>query len=303
MANIAVFGGTGYLASLIKNQNSSKKNKYFFFSRKRNADNNLNYLFTKKNLTISKKFEYIIHLIGPNQKQLLKNINLIKKKNQITSNICDLCISNNIKLIYVSSMQVYKDYGKNNISKNSKINHKNPYAKAHYESERIIMKKFSNHKNMFTILRVGNVFGFNKYENLREINNNIIHSLCNSALKKNKIIINNGSIQRTFVPSEIFIQALNLITNKNFFKNLIINISYQSLNLREVSKIIQNRCKVILDLNINIVIKKFRYQKKYSIYGNQNFKFSKDLKIIYSEIDKILKITNKIVENYRTSKK
>jgi hypothetical protein len=37
MPKIAVFGGTGYLASLIKNQNIEKKNKYFFFSRKRKA--------------------------------------------------------------------------------------------------------------------------------------------------------------------------------------------------------------------------------------------------------------------------
>ena len=35
MAKIAVFGGTGYLASLIRNQNSCKNNKYFFFLEKR----------------------------------------------------------------------------------------------------------------------------------------------------------------------------------------------------------------------------------------------------------------------------
>ena len=53
-------------------------------------------------------------------------------------------------------------------------------------------------------------------KNLREINNNIIHSLCVSALKNN-IIINNGSIQRTFVPSQIFIQVLNFIITKKIF--------------------------------------------------------------------------------------
>ena len=34
MPRIAVLGGTGYLASLIKNQNNIKKNNYIFFSRK-----------------------------------------------------------------------------------------------------------------------------------------------------------------------------------------------------------------------------------------------------------------------------
>jgi hypothetical protein len=31
MPKIAVIGGTGYLASIIKNQNIIKKNKYIFF--------------------------------------------------------------------------------------------------------------------------------------------------------------------------------------------------------------------------------------------------------------------------------
>lgn len=35
MPKIAVLGGTGYLASLLKNQNNKRKNKYIFFSRKK----------------------------------------------------------------------------------------------------------------------------------------------------------------------------------------------------------------------------------------------------------------------------
>lgn len=288
MAKIAVFGGTGYLASLIKNQNSFKKNKYFLFSRKKNAKNFFNYKFTKKNLKIFKKFEYIVHLIGPNQNQLLKNINLIKKKNQITSNICDLCLINNIKLIYISSMQVYKDYGKNNISLNSKINLKNSYSKAHYESERIIIKKFLNHKNMFTILRIGNVFGFKKYENLREINNNLIHSLCFSAIKQKKILIKNGSIQRTFVPSEIFVKIINSIIKRQKVENLTINIFYKNFSLKDIGDIIQKRSKLVLNQTINIIIKKFSYKKKFLIYPNKNFKINPINKKINFEIDQIL---------------
>ena len=36
MPKIAVIGGTGYLASLIKNQNKLKNNKFFYLSRKKN---------------------------------------------------------------------------------------------------------------------------------------------------------------------------------------------------------------------------------------------------------------------------
>ena len=296
MPKIAVFGGTGYLASLIKNQNKVKKNKYIFFSRKKTAHHYINYLLFKKNLNILKNYDCVVHLVGPNQNQLLKNKNLIKKKNLITSNICDLCLNNNIKLIYISSMQIYENYGKNNLSINSKINLKNPYSKSHYESERIIIKKFLNHKNMFTILRIGNVFGFKKYENLKELNNNLIHSLCISALKKKKIIIKNGSVQRTFIPSQIFIQVLNSIIKKKFFKNSIINISYKNFTLRDIANVIQKRSKIIFNLTIDTVIKKFSHKKKIVIYKNKNFKFNHINKQFYFEIEQILKNIKKMIK-------
>jgi nucleoside-diphosphate-sugar epimerase len=288
MPKIAVFGGTGYLASIIKNQNTSKKNKFFFFSRKKNSKYYINYNFFKKNLTTIQKFDFIVHLVGPNQSQLLNNKNLIKKKNLITSNICDLCLENNIKLIYISSLQVYQNYGKKNLSINSKINTKNLYSKSHYESEKIILKKFLKHHNMFTIIRIGNVFGFKKYENLREINNNLIHSFCISALKKNIIIIKNGYIQRSFVPSEVFIYLLNFIIRKNFFTNLIINIPYKNFSLLDVAKIIKKRSQLIFNLNVSILVKKFYYKKIFAVQHSKYLKFNPINKKIYFEIDRIL---------------
>ena len=293
MARIAVFGGTGYLASLIKNQNNVKENNYTFFSRKKGTKNYINFLSLKKNLDILKNFDFIIHLAGPNQDQLKINTRLIEKKNEITSMICDVCLAHNIKLIYISSMQVYKDYGINNLSINSKINLKNPYSKSHYDSEKMILEKFLNYKRMFIILRMGNVFGFTKSNNSKDIDSNLIHSLCNMALKKKKILINNGSIRRTFIPSQIFVKVINSIIKKNFFENLIINISYKNLNLKDIAYIIQKRSKLVFNLTIDIIIKKFSYNKDFSIYTNQNFKFNPINKIFYNEIDQILKIIKK----------
>jgi len=293
MPRIAVFGGTGYLASLIKNQNNIKRNKYTFFSRKKGTKNYINFLSLKKNLDILKNFDFIIHLAGPNQDQLKRNKKLIEKKNEITSMICDVCLANNIKLIYISSMQVYKDYGINNLSINSKINLKNPYSKSHYDSEKIILEKFLNYKKMFIILRMGNVFGFTKSNNSKDIDSNLIHSLCNMALKKEKILINNGSIRRTFIPSQIFVKVINSIIKKNFFKNLIINISYKNLNLKDIAHIIQKRFELAFNLNIDITIKKFSYNKNFSIYSNQNFRFNPINKNFYNEIDQILKLIKK----------
>ena len=80
MPNIAVFGGTGYLASIIKNQNNIKKNKFVFFSRKQKSKNYINYNSLQKSSTNFKKFDFIVNLLGPSQNQLKKNEELIKKK-------------------------------------------------------------------------------------------------------------------------------------------------------------------------------------------------------------------------------
>lgn len=288
MPKIAVFGGTSYLASLIKNLNNIRNNEYVFFSRKKTDKNYINYLSKNKNLNIFKNFDFAIHLVGPNQNQLKRNINLIKKKNLITSQICNLCLENNIKLIYLSSMQVYKDYGKNNISINSKINLKNSYSKSHYQSEKIIIKKFLGKKKMFTILRVGNVFGFKKYKNLREIKDNLIHNLCYSAVERKKIFIQKGNIQRTFIPSHIFVKTINLIIKKKLFGNSVVNISYKNLYLKEIADIIQKRIKLSLNVYINIKIKFSEYKNKFLINQNHNLKFKPLNKIIYKEIDQIL---------------
>ena len=289
MPRIAIFGGTGYLASIIKNQNNYKKNKYIFFLKKKNSKNYINFSNFEKNVSFFKKIDFIIHLVGPSQNQIKKKNSLGVEKNKITTKICDLCISHNIKLIYISSMQIYENYGKSNLSINSKINLRSFYAKSHYESERIILKKFFNYKHMFTILRMGNVFGYRKYVDLRELNNNIIHDFCRLALKQNFFLVKNGSIQRTFIPSQMFINVINYTIIKRIFNNSIINISYKNYNLKDIALIIQKRFKLIFNSSISVKIKKFKYEKKFSVYSNHNYKFKFIVKKIYDEVDQVLK--------------
>ena len=103
---------------------------------------------------------------------------------------------------------------------------------------------------------MGNVFGFNAYNNLKQIKDNLIHSLCISAKFKNKILIKNGSLQRTFIPSQIFVQLINFIIKKKLFNNSIENISYKNLNLKEVAKIIQKRFEKISKLSVFVKVEK-----------------------------------------------
>ena len=80
ISRIAVFGGSGYLATLLKNQDYVKNFRFTFFSRKKIKKDYITYLTFKKKSNILKKFDYIIHLAGPNHIKLKNNKNLIKKK-------------------------------------------------------------------------------------------------------------------------------------------------------------------------------------------------------------------------------
>lgn len=192
-------------------------------------------------------------------------------------------------------MQVYRDYGKNNLTIHSKINLDSHYAKSHYESEKIIKSKFKNCKEKFVILRLGNVFGLRKVEDLKFIKNNLVHSLCLSALKKKKIIVKEGYIQRSFIPAQIFTEIIDQIIKKKFFINSIVNISYKTLNLKETAQIIAKRVKIILDYDIDLKVKKFFKQKNFIIKQNKNFNFYVSKKIFFLEIDGVLKKLKKII--------
>lgn len=290
MPNIAVFGGTGYLASIIKNQNNIKKNKFVFFSRKQKSKNYINYNSLQKSSTNFKKFDFIVNLLGPSQNQLKKNEELIKKKNKIIYDICDLCLKNNIKLIHISSMHVYESYGKKFISINSKINHKKLYSRSHYDSEKIIQRKFKKKKkNFYKILRIGNVFGFRKYENLKEINNNIVNKFCLSAIKNKKILIETGYIQRTFVPSQIFVQVINKEIKNKVIGKKIVNIFYKNLRLKDLAEIIKKRIKLNMNFEIDIKIKNFKDQNIFLINSKNKTKSKVLNNKFYNEIDQILK--------------
>ena len=92
-------------------------------------EKNLNQLINKLNTLTStySQSTYEVEKIITEKNELSRKKNMLEKKNQVTTIICDLCILHNIKLIYVSSMQIYKNYGKNNLHINSKINLKNLY--------------------------------------------------------------------------------------------------------------------------------------------------------------------------------
>ena len=105
MPRIAIFGGTGYLSSLIRNQNNIKKNNYTFFSRKKNSKNYINFAaYKKKNEYKEAKINvekieiknFISKWITDEGSRIIYNNKITESK---FSNILDLIYKKNLSLV------------------------------------------------------------------------------------------------------------------------------------------------------------------------------------------------------------
>ena len=92
-------------------------------------------------------------------------------------------------------------------------------------------------------------------------------------------------------------ELINFIIKKKIFKNLIINIPYKNLNLKDVAYMIQQRIKFLFKFNVDVKIKEFDYYKYFLIYTHKIFRFNPVEKKINDEIDQTLKIIKKIKKN------
>ena len=111
--------------------------------------------------------------------------------------------------------------------------------------------------------------------------------------KKKIIVIEKGFVQRTFIPSQIFVDTINTLIKKNLINNLIVNVSFKTFSLKEVANLIKKRLKLILNYKIDIKVKKSFKIKKFTVSRNKKLKYKFNKHLINQEIDRILKNFNK----------
>ena len=284
---IAVIGGNGYLASVIRIL-KDKKYKFTFFSRKLSKNTKKISFKSCNDLDKKlKKFDYLIHLIGMNKKDSSKKNKSVVIKKEITDKVSTICKKNNIKLIYISSVQIYKNFERlKKINISSPIENEKYYSKAHKIAEDTILKKFKRNKNNYIIIRLANVFGHKT--SMKKLNQeNIINNFCNSALKRSMINLQKPWLVRNFVPAKVFNELILKVLRSKKFNNEIINFGYKSYDLKTVSEIISVRYKKIFKNKIKIKYGKYKEKKLFKIKDNK-FKINFNKKIFNNEIDETL---------------
>lgn len=181
---IIISGLTGMLNEYFNNELKKIYNIIFFHyknikSKKKNIQVNF---YNKNNLQkyINRyKPEFFIHSAGlTNVETCEKKKNYAKKVNYLlTKNIVEICLKNNIFLIFISTDHLFDGKNTAGYSESAKVNPLNQYAKTKVFSENFIKKKLKN----YLIIRT-NFFGKgNRYK--KSFSDKIIYNL-----KKNKKI-------------------------------------------------------------------------------------------------------------------
>jgi nucleoside-diphosphate-sugar epimerase len=221
-----------------------------------------NYLDIKQLEKVIRGHDVVIHSVGMSSVQISKNNSGLKLKKTITQNVVTACNNQNVKkLIYFSTIQVYKNYEKSkSINEKSKIFSKNNiYCKSHIEAEKIIINK--NNKTNYVIIRLASIFGFNILQAMGEQSKTIINNICKTLVLNKKIEIQNPNTVRNFLPISIFLKNIRKIINQNQ-KYSIVNIGYKTYSLFDISLLISKCYERIVKEKVKYYFSKKKSKKK-----------------------------------------
>ena len=287
MNKILVVGGTGFIGShIIKDLLDKKYDVYSISHKKRKIENKANFLFLdlskKINESLIKKFnpEVVIYTASLNHTDAESKFNFGHKVGYLS--IINLLNSKNIKknlkkIIFLSTAQVYKDYCKDDIDINSDIDPKSAYSLFHIQSENYL-RYYSKKNNIDVIcLRISNGYGepiFRK-TNCWSI---VVNDLCLQAFKNKRMQINsNPNVSRNFIYVRDISKEILINIKKKVSKNFLIkNIgSNKNIKIKDVSNIIKNTYKKLLNINIQIDYKN-KTSEKIKIYNYKTNNYLED---------------------------
>ncbi len=234
---ILIFGSSGFIGSNLINKISKKKYTIIKVNRNKFLSSNL-----KKRSNLFKKCDFVFHLANQNNEQAANSNPLKDYKNNINLTLKILETIKNLTskpyLIYPSTVSLYKS-SKLIRKENSKKSIISIYNTHKFFNEIYIKLYYKKYKINYIILRISNVYGFNKKNNRGLLQNLIFSNLKN----KNVTLFNKGVQYRDYIYIDDVIDAfLKILINpqKGIF-NLCSGKSYKFI---EIIKIIRNILKV-----------------------------------------------------------
>lgn len=204
---IIITGGSGFIGSAV---GRSLASQYPLISPNRNEIDLLQDIVELDIIAKEKKARTLIHLAGPR----VFNTNVALGESLIMlKNILDICKTNGLKLIYLSTWEVFAGYTDKEIlaDESTPVFPKGIIGETEYLSEQLIETYYRNWGVPFAIIRTGTVYGKEKP--------NFICSFIRKALEGSDIVTHhykNGCPALDMIYIDDVIEALLVILKCNF---------------------------------------------------------------------------------------
>ncbi len=257
MKNILIIGGLGYLGGRIAKHLSEQNYKVYITTRKQSCDYPDNVPTNCEVLTtdyssysdlnkLMNGIDCVIHLAGPDAHTHFINAeSLINAHVDLTEKLLHAsrqCLVS--KFIYLSTIHVYGSNLKGIINEETKPLPEEPFSKAHYEAENIILSNKDNISKV--ILRCANTFGAPYFDN-EKCWKLVVNNFYKNAIETGVITVKSPHTHRTFYPVSLLCKQIEgLIINDNF--DGVFNVGEkESISMMEMAQ----RLKLTVNNNSN----------------------------------------------------
>ncbi len=305
---ILITGGTGYLAGIIANYFVDRgfpvkvgtRNKDLISKKILNKADviNLDLLSIESLNNALKDISSVFHLSSMNYEDCKSDPNEAKKINEdCTKNILRVSTERNVKkFVYFSTIHVYGDNLKGNVTEQTLPLPQSVYAKTHLNAEEIV-KNLSEERNIeYLILRLTNV---SSPPITAEVNcwHLVIHDLCKQAIINKKIKLkSNGDQFRDFVHVNVLNNILEFFINNTGLSGIYNFGSGELTKIKDIAEIIQSEFKKMYSINPEIILGEKKVNEDLFSYNIEKLKrFFPNLKSFSNEyiIKELLLFCNK----------
>lgn len=213
-----------------------------------------------------------------------------------TRNMLEIAKNRKCKLfIYFSTLQVYGKELQGNITVDSPVKCFDDYAFTHYVAEEYCRLFSSRYDLNVSVVRPSNVFGCPIHPKINRWTL-VPTSLCLSAYKKNRIILNSsGKQKRDFVSLDFVSKCIKYLIEENNSGFNVYNLTSERLfSIIKIAKMVQLCSKSLLNKDIELICKSEYPLKSNHFFVRNNILFppnEEELKDeLLNEIEKILKL-------------
>jgi len=265
LKRILIVGGGGYLGGRIASHLSLKGHKVTIATKQKSIYRS-NYLHNVEVKNIDwdryetlvdacENIDILINAAGTNSQDSEMNPSKALHINGLgTANLIKACIQKRVrKFIYLSTVHVYSSSLEGTFREDTCPKNLHPYATSHLAGENAVLYQLLETKKISgAVLRISNAVGspLDPYKNCWGL---LVNDLCRQAVVSDEILIKSDPlIQRNFVPIVNICSVIDIIVNSNSNYGILNVCSNKSHTLEEVSNLIVERAKHILQKDITI---------------------------------------------------